>query len=434
MWHQVNHMLEKVVDSEVVEIEVFDSTANAEVELTESGSITVEFEEKIEVSPAKGFEDRISGQEVGNPQTFTGRTESGAVVEFGDAIVSPSMTIGSGGHRYFVNGIRPSTVFFDSSGEEALVDEEVTVEIDLLSLGPSHPFIEDVEEIPLLEREEFSMSMSALPDMKDRIEHIKESRSPLRTGSIQVTQQVNGPPERQIEAALETSLDVLELLSFAQGVLPSPIRAEVVQVGDEEPEFMAKKWVPIYQKSVGHAFIGERVVWGQDTQRFVDEAYDGYVEELREKYRIHMVLSWYLDALLGARSIDSKFASICSGIELLAKRHSDLGPEHGQTEERIVHLVDKLDVEVRDLAEFSESYEDSKLDDEEYANEYFYNQTRQYVMHGDNLGTTIDELFRDYQAGLRLFQRLIRNQLIGTESLDVYNQLGELEAEDKRYE
>ncbi|MDG5761904.1 hypothetical protein QA600_21520 [Natronococcus sp. A-GB1] len=427
-------MFDKVVDSEVVNIDVFDTTAEAEVKLTEGGSITVEFDGKVEVLAPQGFEDRISGEEVGRQRTFTGRTESGAVVEFADAIDSPSIKFGSGGFRYFINGIRPSTVFFDSSDEEALVEEKVTIEIDLLSFGPSNPFIEGIEERPLLERDEFSMSISTLQDMKDRIEHIKESRSPLRTGSIQVTQQVNGPPERQIEAALETSLDVLELLSFTQGVFPSPIRAEVVRVGDEEPKFTAKKWVPIYRKIMGHGFVGGRIVWGQDTERFLDEAYDGYVEELREKYRIHMVLSWYLDALLGARSLDSKFASICSGIELLAKRHSDLGPEHAKTEERIIHLVDKLDVEVRDLAEFSESYEDSKLDDEEYANEYFYNQTRQYVMHGDNLGTTVDELFRDYQASLRLFQRLIRNQLIGTDSLDEYSQLGELEAEDKRYE
>lgn len=427
-------MLDNVVDSEVVEIEVFDATAEAKVGLTEGGLINVDLEQKVEVSPPQGFEDQISGEEVGTQHTFTGRTGSGAVVELVDAIVSPSMKFGSEGFRYFVNKIRPSTVFFDSSGKEALVDEEATVKIDLLSFGPSRPFIEDVEESSLLDREEFSMSMSTLPDMKNRIEYIKESRSPLRTGSIQVTQQVNGPPERQIEAALETSLDVLELLSFVQGVFPSPIRAEVVQVGDEEPEFTAKKWVPIYRNSVGHAFVGSRIVWGQDTERFLDEAYDRYIEELREKYRIHMVLSWYLDALLGARSLDSQFASICSGIELLAKRHSDLGPKYAQTEDRIVHLVNKLDVEVRDLAEFSESYEDSKLDDKEYANEYFYNQTRQYVMHGDNLGTTVDELFRDYQAGLRLFQRLIRNQLIGTESLDEYSQLGKLNAEDKRYE
>lgn len=426
-------MFGEVLDSEVVQIEVFDSTANVEATLTEGGSISVELDEKIEVSPPEGFGGRITGDEVGKKHTFAGGTESGLAVTLEEAIVVPSMKFGADGYRYFVNEIRPSTIVFDSSGGEAHIDKEVTVEIDLLSFRPRHPIIEGVEEELLLERDEFSLSWSTLHDIQDRVDQIKESRRPLRTGSFQITKEVNGPPNRQIESALDTSLDVLELLSYVQGVFPSPIRAEIIRVDGEEPDFTFKKWAPIYRKNVGHAFVGERIVWGGDTQRFLDEAYDDYVTELRQKYRLQMVISWYLDAVLGARSLDSQFASICSGIELLAKRHSDLGPEYDQTEDRIVNLVDELDLEVRDLAEFSDSYEDSKLDDDSYANEYFYYQTRQYVMHGDNLGTTVDELFRDYIAGLRLFQRLIRNQLIGTETLDEYSQLGELEPEDKRY-
>ena len=334
----------------------------------------------------------------------------------------------------YVKGLRPSVVFFDSSDGKAIIDEEVTVEIDLMSFAPLNSYRGGgIEEDPLFDREEFTLTISTLADMEERIELIKEYHRPLRTGSIQITQQVNGPPELQLRAAVDKSLNLLELLSFLQGVHSTPIRAEVVSVAGKDQGFECEKWVSNYKKSIGIAFKGERLSMGGETARFLDDAYDDYVNELRDKYRIHMVFGWYLDALLGVRSIDSQFASICSGIELLAKRHSDLSLKHKKTKPRIVHLVKKLDVEVRDLAEFSDSYEDTKLDDDNYANEYFYHKTRQYVMHGDNLDTTSDELFKDYIAGLRLFQRLLRNQLIGTERLDKYSKLNDLKAEDTRY-
>lgn len=52
-------MFGEVLDSEVVQIEVFDSTANAEATLTEGGAISVEFGEKVEVSPPRGLRGEL---------------------------------------------------------------------------------------------------------------------------------------------------------------------------------------------------------------------------------------------------------------------------------------------------------------------------------------------------------------------------------------
>lgn len=419
------------LDTENIELQVLDSVVDAEAVLTEGGDIDIELVEDVEFTPPEDYDSRMAGEEQGRQYTFEGNSESGHSVEARNAIITPKI---EGLSRYMVHGLRASEIIFDSSGGDAIVNKEVTVEIDMMNFAPRPPFVGDLENLVLLERDDFEATMSLPEDIEERIDLIKESKRSLYTGTVRVTQEVNRDGILQIENALESLTDINELLSFLQGVYPSPIRGQIVSIDGHSPDFECKKWCPIYNDSIGHGFKGERIIWGGDASTFIEEAYDNYVTEKKEKYALNMVFSWYLDALLQNRSLDSRFASICCGIELLAKRHSDLGPQHSSTEDKIVHLVNELDVEVRDLAEFSDSYSDSKLDDDGYSNEYFYNKTRQYVMHGDNLPPDFDELYKDYLASLKLFQRLLRNQLVDSNSLGKYsNSMSNIEIKDKRY-
>ncbi|USZ71257.1 hypothetical protein [Natronosalvus halobius] len=424
-------MFSEPIERKSVKVDLFDTSADVEVCLTESGSINTNIPEKVAIDPDEDVND-FFGKNEPKLYKFNGETDSGVSVEFQKTILGTNITLGPNG-GLFVKEMSPAIMVFNSSENFPIVNSKVTVEFDFLCLKPTIPFIERSEPVTLLERDGWSISAESLEDREERVDLIKEYRRPLRTATLEVTQEVSGPPCIQVERALDTLGDIIELLSFVQGVKPCPFRARVTRIDGQETDFRYEKWITNYSKAVGHAFVGPRIVWSSDITQFLDEAYDDYAEGSRDRYRLNMVINWYLDALNNTRTIDAKFASICSGIELLAKRYSDLGPEHSATEDRIKHLVNELGVEVRDLAEFAGSFENSKLDDDEYANEYFHYQARQYVMHGDNLRIPSNGLFKDYEAGIRYFQRLLRNQLVDPGDLDKYSSLSELMPEDNRY-
>jgi len=75
-------MFAEPIESETVEIDVFNGIADAETTLTESGSIEIEFEEDVEVSPPEGFEDLISGKRVGKSTRSMGERPLGNLLNF----------------------------------------------------------------------------------------------------------------------------------------------------------------------------------------------------------------------------------------------------------------------------------------------------------------------------------------------------------------
>ncbi|QCS43901.1 hypothetical protein [Natrinema versiforme] len=444
-------MFSESIIEETVEVDIFGVKADVDIRLTESGSIEATLPEMVQVD----------GPIENDLYDFEGKKNSNTQVELLKCSVSESGRFVAGEpSKFYASSISPSEIIIDSSGGNAIVNEEVTVEIDVLCFLPSNPFIDSVEELPLLERDDWSIYGESLDDRETRVGLIKEFKRPLRTATIEVRQEVNGPPSRQVEKALEQIQEVVELTSFIQGVEPTPFRARVTAVDGDEYSERYEEWFTKYRRSIGCAFTDSNFIYA-DLRDYLDEAYDDYLDN-REPYRLHMVISWYLDALNATRTLDTKMASICSGTELFAKRHSDHGPGYYKTRNRIGYLVNKLCVETEDLAEFSGTYDTSysqasdgnnntvgvwskcvqklfsilNLDSDEeevnYTHEYFYSYSRQYVIHGDNLKITNDELYRDYEATLTLFQRLIRNQLLDIENLENYNKLSNLNPEDSR--
>lgn len=452
-------MFSDPIITDSVDIDIFDTTTPAQIELTEGGSIEVEFPDPVEVNPGSE-EQSIMGSDTPKAYEFKGTAKSGTDVTLQNVIIHPSMEVDED-TSFFVRGIDSSELIIDSSGGSPIVDKEVTVEIDMMSFQPSNPQRDHVENQPLLTRNDWTIYGHSLSDRKERIKQIKEFQQPLRTATIEIQQEVNGPPSRQVEKALEKLEEIIELVSFIQGTEPAPIRARVTTVDGQQYPHRYEEWFSTYRQSIGHSFVGSNLIWG-DLRLFLDDAYDDYLNK-RDKYRLNLVISWYLDALNTTRTIDTKMASLCSGIELFAKRYSDHGPGYYETKKRIGYLVNEIGVDTKDLAEFSGTYDitegeqdsnksivDEILEsdflqkvlasvtgdstgDVNYGHEYFYSYSRQYVVHGDNLRISFDELFKDYEATKTLFQRLLTRQLLGGRNLENYPNLGSLFPEDSRY-
>ncbi|MCO8268832.1 hypothetical protein NKF06_20205, partial [Haloferax sp. AB510] len=157
---------------------------------------------------------------------------------------------------------------------------------------------------------------------------------------------------------------------------------------------------------IGGAFKTERLVWGNEFLQYLDVAYNNYNSHVQDELRLRHVLGYYWDALNSTRPVEGRYLSVCSAIELLAKRYSDLYNQQSRTRDRIEYLVNELQVETDDLADFAGT------SDRAASSTYFYSFSRQYVVHGDN-NPTWSELRDDFEAALTLLQRIIRNQLVG---------------------
>lgn len=416
-------MFSQPIISEPVNIELFDATTPADICLTESGSIDVEFPEHVEVNPGEEVED-FMGTEGMKTYDFEGTYDSNTSIEFRNVLIHPSMKLGSG--KRFIKDIHPREIILDSSSGTTIVNEEVTVQIDMMCFLPSNPQSDYVEDEPLLEHDIWTIYGHSLEDREDRIDLIKKYKRHLRTATVEIQQQINGPPSRQVEKALDKLNPLRELISFIQGVEPTPIRAQITDVDGETYSEKYEHWFSYYSKSIGNAFLGANFIWG-DLRDYLDESYEDYIDK-RDPYHLNMVISWYLDSINTTRTLDTRMASICSGIELFAKRYSDHGPRYTKTRDRVGYLVNTLRIETKDLAKFSGTYDSSKR----YNHEYFYSYSRQYVIHGDNLKITSDELYKDHEATLTLFQRLLRNQFLDSDNLDNHFRLNSLSAEDNR--
>lgn len=418
-------MLSENFISETGFVGIGEERSEIELRLTEAGSVDVKLKQEAQIqNDLKVDEDGKVLDEHPEFRELEGELASGEDLKLSGVLFKKTSKFGVEVDMRVTDIKEPTEVLIDSGDWDSIVDKRVTLEIDMMCCTMLPPI---KYRIQLIQQEDWSLWCSPSDDIKERIDEIKKYKTPIRTATLELEQEVNGTPEVQIREAMDKVTYLAELMSFAQGVLPTPIRVRITKIdGQTLEDRRYEKWITNYQTDIGHAFKERRICWGGDMKKFLNEAYEPYVNEVREDYCLKIVLSWYLDGLNATRTIDSQIASFCSGIELLAKRHSDLGPNHSSTEERIKHLVNTLDVETEDLAEFSATFDDSSGK----AEEYFHHYIRQYVVHGDNLNQVgVEELVREREACLRLMQRLLRNQLIDQDSLDDYAELSELEPE-----
>jgi hypothetical protein len=185
-----------------------------------------------------------------------------------------------------------------------------------------------------------------------------------------------------------------------------------------------------WRDDIGHAFSGGRIDGANDVRVFLDHGYDRFVEKA-EQYRYKRCISWYLDAMLRDRTVNARVASIAAGMEVLAERYAAHDNTVGSaTADKIRNLVTSLDVDVDDLATFSETFEDTP----DGTKEYFYSNSRNFVLHNERDDMPFDNLFTDYEAAITLFRRVLVNEFVLDEERDRYTSLLDLSPTDQRFE
>jgi len=365
---------------------------------------------------------------------------------------------GSGHKIRSVKDVREIEI--DGIGGDAFVDEEVVVKFDTLCFLPEYPITHTGHQFSIIQRGDWEAEGSYANDVEDRVSYISARRHPIRTAQIKLKQEdQNGPPRVQLEKAQSRINDILDLSSFLLGVGCSSFKIEVEKSDD--------KYIRIVDthRNIGGAHTMNNLVWG-DLGDLVDTAYDWYSDETREDYKLESVIGFYLDSINVTRTVEGQLSTLFNGIELLAKRHSDYGPNYGSTPKRLEYIVNELNVEVSDLAKnsgvFPEDYIqnshkrggkeriielllgilrrndlsiianpiEERLIRDEPIPEYFYSKSRQYVVHGDNHSTfdgRYDLLFADLESTRVFMQRLLRNRIFGEVDADKHPRLGELE-------
>lgn len=411
-----------------VTLYIFDTEVEATIQQTETGDIEVELENRPEID--MGGVSNMS--ELARWYDFQGQTEDGAAVTLKETSI-PEMGMG---WPLKVNEIDPSEVIVDETDGEAFVDTEVTFEFEMASFRPYHSFFTGRDGCLLIDKEDWSAVGYAHDELEDRVEHIKQYYTHVRTGTIELKQRASGTADHLYDIAMKRIGGLSDILSFVQGIAPTPIQARLTEIdGNEVSDNTYVRYIPNYRRLIGNAFGGHRIWWARDLERFLSKAYDEYIDTAKDRYLINVVISWYLDAINTTRTVESQHSSLASGIELLAKRHSDRpaagsgkqGPLYNRTRYRIHHLVNELNVRTDDLANYAGTYERpvNKGDNHQH---YFYSRSRQKVIHGDNLNrVTNEKLLNDYHATRALLERLIRNQLVGDEGNDKYDKIGSIE-------
>jgi len=366
----------------------------------------------------------------GRTHDLTGTDRAtGGRVEISDGFITPSVP---DQHETTDDeiGFRAGTVTISTAPEsEPLLESTVTIQFDVLNFNPPTPHPPLSNDIPLLERSNFEIHSDKLPDTDNRIDEIKEWQRPLRTGTITITQQVNGPAAQQLNHATCTVEPVLWLLGFLQGTLPAPVKATITTVNGTEPDWHAEQWFASWRADIGSAFTSRDIARANDTYVFLDHAYDRFIRR-EEEYKYQRCLSWYFDALLNNRIVEAKTASIAAGIEALAQRYAAYDDTvEDETESIIANLADELNVPVDDLAAFSTAFEESP----EWSNAYFYVGTRNAAVHNDRVNLPFDDLFRDYEAALTMFRRVMFHEFTPAAERDRYTELNNLEPRDNRF-
>lgn len=423
-------MFSDAIGERIIDITGHDEFNTIRVTLTEDGTITGAVTETRE--GCDGMEIILQNQADGTPgrthdMTGTDR-ETGGHVEVSDGYITTNIPEQYGTEDDKI-GFRAGTVTTSTAPDgEALVGSTVTVQFDLLNFDPPLAYFPLSNDVPLLEREDFEIHADKLPDTDERINELKEWQRALRTGTLTITQEVNGLPDRQVSHATCTLEPVMWLLGFLQGVMPAPVKATITAVDGTEPDWQFEKWFGSWQADIGSAFTSRNIARANDPYVWLDHAYDRFVRRADE-YKYRRCLSWYFDALLQNRTVEAKTASIAGGIEALAQRYAAYDEDVGsETEDVIANLADELNVPVDDLAAFSTGFEESS----EWSNAYFYVGSRNAAVHNDRVNVSFDDVFRDYEATLTMFRRVIFHEFTLPGERERYTELNNLDPRDNR--
>lgn len=424
-------MFSDAIDEKTIDITGHDKFNRIHAVLTEDGTITGAVTETT--GARSGMEiilENRANNTSGRTHGMTGIDQAtGSRVEISDGYITTSIPdqheTGDDEIGFRAGSITSTT----APEDEVILDSPVTVQFDMLNFDPPTAHTPLSNDVPLLERDGFELHAAELPDTDDRIDELKEWRRPLRTGTLTITQQVNGPPARQVSHATCTVEPVLWLLGFLQGTLPAPVKATITTVNGTEPDWHAEQWFASWRADIGSAFTSRDIARANDTYVFLDHAYDRFVRR-EDEFKYRRCLSWYFDALLNNRIVEAKTASIAAGIEALAQRYAAYDDTvEDETESIIANLADELNVPVDDLAAFSTAFEESP----EWSNAYFYVGTRNAAVHNDRVNLPFDDLFRDYEAALTMFRRVMLHEFTPAAERDRYTELNNLEPRDNRF-
>lgn len=279
-----------------------------DLSLTESGDITGDVEPSETVEESLG---QVTGSQPPQFDEFHGETRDGVPVTLEKVITLTEFEGRDGTAR-----ITPSVVVFDSAPNKALVGADVTIEFDVLNFRAPNTWFPQPDDTPLLERDEFSIQSHRVDGFEERIQQIKEYRRSLRTATITLTHSVDGPVDIQFDHASCTLQPAMWLIAFVQGVFPAPVRARITAVDGDTVSWTYERWMTTWRDDIGHAFSGGRIDGANDVRVFLDHGYDRFVDRA-ERYRYQRCISWYLDAMLGDRTVNARIASIAAGLEHL---------------------------------------------------------------------------------------------------------------------
>jgi hypothetical protein len=425
-------MFTDAIDERTIDIAEHDYFDTVRVVLTEDGRITGAVTDTA--GGERGMElflqHRADGTDLERHDATGTDQQTGGRVEITDGFITPN--IPDQHHEQDDEiGFRAGTVTTTTApDDEAIVGSSVTIRFDMLNFDPPSAYLPRSNDTPLLERDRFEVYAAELPDTEDRIGKIKEWHRQLRTGTLTITQEVNGSPVHQVSHAAGTIEPIAWLLGFTQGTMPAPIRATITAIDGEEPAWQFEKWFSTWRADIGSAFTGRNIVQANDPFVFLDHGYDRFVGRV-EEYKYRECLSWYFDALLQERTVNAKTASIASAIETLARRYAAFDEDvESDTDAVIANLADELSIPVDDLASFSTGFDESA----EWNNAYFYVGTRNAVVHNDRVNVPFDDLFTDFEAALTMFRRLIFHEFTPPGERDRYTELNDLEPRDNRFE
>ncbi|OYR56634.1 hypothetical protein [Halorubrum halodurans] len=426
-------MFTDAIDDRTINITGHDYLNTVRVTLTEDGNITGAVTDTT--GDARGMElflqHRADGTDT-EMHDVTGIDEdTGARVDITDAYITPHVPDTIGDETDAELGFRAGTLTATTAPDgDAIVGNTVIIRFDMVNFNPPTAYLPRRDTTPLLERDTFEIHAGEYRDTEDRIEEIKEWHRPLRTGTLTIAQEVNGPPDRQVSHAASTLEPVAWLLGFTQGTLPAPIRATIIGVDGDTPPWEFEKWYGTWRSDIGSAFTGANIARANDPFIFLDHGYDRFVDRV-DAYKYRECLSWYFDALLQERTVNARTASIASGIETLARRYAAFDEDVlSDTDAVISNLADELGVPVDDLAAFSTAFDESRPG----SNAYFYVDTRNAVVHNDRVNVPFDDLFRDFEAALTMFRRVIFHEFTPPGERDRYMELNDLEPRDNRFE
>lgn len=400
-----------------------DDPSPGTIVLTEAGDVSIQFED-------------------GEVESYTNLHESWAEINGTDKHgnnVAVERATASSLHNFSLTEISTPKVTISNNPDFAPGQQtEIVIEFDVICFQPTIPPINQVDEetratvehlsggdnpsIDIPDEKKFhyvstdTAEVVGIPftDTAERVDYIKNTNNPIRTGKIRVKQQRPGDLSHRVDCATETVTKILEVSQLVQETTPRYIRTKITEIDgtpidDLDAYHETMRSGGTVNVSAAFAPFPQKVIWGDFTE-YIEEAYHNYTPYLRDDLHLQQVLGYYIDARDPDRPCEGKLLSACSAIELLALWHAREDQVSEATGEKIQHLITELGVETNDLANLVVSNPE-----ELSIPEYFWRNARNHVSHGAP-SVPIEDLIVTQDAVLVLLKRIIRNELLGMEN------------------